>query len=245
MPQIYEKDYKILSSDVDMYRRMKVGRLFTEFQEASIAHTTELGMGREKTLDRGFLWVVVLHRAQVERMPVFDEKVKISSWPGEQMHMFFPRYFRVVDQEGVEMVRASSLWVLLDAKTRKIVQPEVAGVSLPGLRTGFEAPLPRAVKHVEENGFDYRVPFSYADINGHMNNTRYFDLALDLMDEELRKKNLKAVEAEYTCEVRQGKVIQVYTQREEKEKRDVFITSGMDGKKKLFSVRLEMESGEK
>ncbi|MCR4675972.1 MAG: hypothetical protein K5634_01935, partial [Sphaerochaetaceae bacterium] len=73
MPQIYEKDYKILSSDVDMYRRMKVGRLFTEFQEASIAHTTELGMGREKTLDRGFLWVVVLHRAQVERMPVFDE----------------------------------------------------------------------------------------------------------------------------------------------------------------------------
>ena len=57
---IYSIEYRILSSDTDANRRLRLSRLFTLLQEASIAHTTELGMGREKTLDRGLLWIVTL-----------------------------------------------------------------------------------------------------------------------------------------------------------------------------------------
>ena len=43
---VYEKAYRLLSSDVDAGQRLRLSRLFTFLQEASIAHTTEQGMGR-------------------------------------------------------------------------------------------------------------------------------------------------------------------------------------------------------
>ena len=76
---VYEKGYRLLSSDVDAGQRLRLSRLFTFLQEASIAHTTELGMGREKTLDRGLLWIVTLQQVQVARLPVYDEDVKLLS----------------------------------------------------------------------------------------------------------------------------------------------------------------------
>ena len=65
---IYRKEYTLLSSDVDAQRRLRLSTLFTMLQEASIAHTTELGMGREKTLDQGLLWIVTLQQASIRRL---------------------------------------------------------------------------------------------------------------------------------------------------------------------------------
>ncbi|MBQ6235656.1 MAG: hypothetical protein IJK54_07025, partial [Clostridia bacterium] len=83
---MYRITYRILSSDTDANRNLRLSRLFTLLQEASIAHTTELGMGREKTLDRGLLWIVTLQRANIARLPVYDETVVLKSWPGKTMH---------------------------------------------------------------------------------------------------------------------------------------------------------------
>ena len=93
--QIYEKRYKLKSSDVDMNRRLRTPVLFTMLQEAAIAHTEELGMGREKTLDRGLLWIVTMQRAEIARMPGYDEEIVLRSWPGRTLHLIFPRYFSI------------------------------------------------------------------------------------------------------------------------------------------------------
>ena len=69
---IYSIEYKILSSDTDANRTLRLSRLMTMLQEASIAHTTALGMGREMTLDRGLLWIVTLQQAKITRLPVYD-----------------------------------------------------------------------------------------------------------------------------------------------------------------------------
>ena len=52
---IYRKELLLRSEHVDMYRRLRTSELFRLLQEASIRHTEELGMGRDKTLDRGVL----------------------------------------------------------------------------------------------------------------------------------------------------------------------------------------------
>ena len=53
-----------------MYRRLRISTMFEWFQEGSITHTEELGCGREKTLDKGLLWVVTLQRAEIARLPI-------------------------------------------------------------------------------------------------------------------------------------------------------------------------------
>ncbi len=232
---IYEQTYRILSSDTDAAQRLRLSRLFTLLQEASIAHTTALGMGREKTLDRGLLWIVTLQQARISRMPVYDEQIKLFSWPGDTMHLLFPRYYRIEDEAGSALIEASAIWALMDRETRRVVFPEEHGVEIKGVRTGNEIPLPSAPKPPKTNIADtFAVPYSYVDLNGHMNNTRYFDLAEDRMPDALRSRALVGVQTEYAKEARQGAVI---TLKEELAD-DRYLLSGEDGGQRLFRLAL-------
>ena len=69
----YREEILLRSKDVDMFRRLRTSELFRLLQEASIRHTELLGMGRDKTLDRGILWVLLMQRAEITRMPEYDE----------------------------------------------------------------------------------------------------------------------------------------------------------------------------
>ena len=202
---IYVKDYQILSCDVDPMRRLRLSRLFTMLQEAAIAHTEALGAGRAKTLDKGYLWVVTLQQAKIARLPVYDEKVRLTSLPGEMMHMIYPRYYRLEDEQGNELVNASALWVLVDQTSRALTEPAKTGVYIDGVKPDGRTLFPRPPKlPAGENETEFTVPYSYVDLNGHMNNTKYFDLAEDLMSEELRAGEVQDISVEYTGEARHG-----------------------------------------
>ena len=75
--RIWRQDFRILSSDVDLTRKIRLSILFTKLQEAAIAHTIELGVTREKTLDRGLLWAVTQYRLKTDRMPEYDDQVTL------------------------------------------------------------------------------------------------------------------------------------------------------------------------
>ena len=100
MSGIYTQELRLKNRDVDMFRRLRVSRRFELLQEASVAHTEALGMGREKTLDRGILWVVTLQRAEICRLPEYDETIRLYTWPGETMHVLFPRHYRLETDGG-------------------------------------------------------------------------------------------------------------------------------------------------
>lgn len=207
---IYEKRRRLRSKDVNMYRRLKTSTLFELLQEASIRHTEELGMGREKTLDKGLLWILALQSAEIVRMPEYDEEVVLQSWPGITMHMFFPRYYVMKTARGEPLLKAAALWSLLDAGTRKMVFPEQYGIEILGITTGEELPQPAPPKRLpctETTAFT--VPYSYVDLNGHMNNTRYFDLAEDCIHTAVEGRDLRSVQAEYVSEVKCGDRISV------------------------------------
>ena len=231
---VYEKGYRLLSSDVDAGQRLRLSRLFTFLQEASIAHTTELGMGREKTLDRGLLWIVTLQQVQVARLPVYDEDVKLLSWPGETMHLYFPRYYRMEDRAGRTLLTGSALWALMDRESRKMVFPEDHGVRIHGETGERPLPLPAAPKPAKDGEKEaFTVPYSYVDLNGHMNNTRYLDLSEDRMPADLRARPIREVRAEYSGEAKLGETVDLTYGRQG----DAFLLSG-DRARKLFRLNL-------
>ncbi len=239
---IYERDYRIKSSDADAKQRLRISRLFTILQEVSSEHTTELGMGREKTLDQGLLWIVSLQQANVNRMPVYDEPVHIATWPGNTMHLLFPRFYRVTDKEGNALIEASSLWALMDQNTRKVIFPEEHGVAIKGMRTGKEIPLPAAPKLPKTTESEaFSVPYSYVDLNGHMGNTRYFDLAEDRMPAALRDGEIRRIQTEYAREVRFGTEISLRSETAD----STFLLAGELNGQKLFKLALTYAPSER
>ena len=127
----------------------------------------------------------------------------------------------------------------MDQKTRRIVFPELYGVKIRGVHTGREIPLPTAPKmpaNAEESAFT--VPYSFVDLNGHMNNTRYFDLAEDRMPKALRERSLSGVQTEYAKEAKEGETILLKSELTP----DAYLLSGEQGGAKLF--RLSLTFGE-
>ena len=207
---IYRQDFRLLSSEVDMSRAIRLSTLFTRLQEAAIAHTIELGVTREKTLDLGLLWAVTQYNVRFHRLPEYDEMVSLLSWPGKTMHLYFPRYFRLVDTKGKVLIEASSLWVLIDEKTRGIVFPEAHDIYIREVVTGNELALPGRLRKAETTrNSSVTVPYSCIDLNGHMNNARYYDLAVDFMPEHLRGRKLRELSSEHIGEAQLGDVMQV------------------------------------
>lgn len=202
---VYSREMLLRSRDVDMFRRLRTSELFRLLQEASIAHTEELGMGRDKTLDRGLLWVLLLQRAEIARMPEYDERIVLRTWPGKTMHLLFTRYYSMETAAGEHLLSASAMWGLVDQNTRKMIFPEKYGVVVDGVVTGEEIALPSAPRRTEcTESRQFTVPYSYVDINGHMNNAHYFDLVEDCIPAAAEGKVLKGIQIEYSNEARFG-----------------------------------------
>ena len=207
---MYRTSLKLKNKDVNYFRTLRTSRMMELFQEASIAHTEELGAGREKTLDRGLLWTVLQQRALIHRMPVYDDEIVVLSWPGEMRHVLFPRYYRIEDTEGNLLAEASALWILIDSSTRKMVFPDRYGVSVPGETTGLECELPGIIRKEDtQEETRFTVPFSWCDLNRHMNNTRYWDLAEDCLPLEAHAQPAAVLECEYISEIPYGTQITV------------------------------------
>ena len=242
-----------------MNRRLRTSVLFTMLQEAAIAHTEELGMGREKTLDRGLLWIVTMQRAEVLRMPHYDEDIILRSWPGRTMHLLFPRYFSLETASGEPLLKASSIWSLIDEKTRSLIFPEKYGIEIEGVITGDEISLPSSPRPLKKPAADeqpegliiaskyFTVPYSFTDLNGHMNNTRYFDLAEDLITESVPGFSAQAgqtealsprlISTEFSKEVRLGESI---TFRLEGQGCTFYITGTNASCQVCFKMRMEI-----
>lgn len=181
---IYEKELRIRSEQVDMARRLRMSELFRMLEEATIAHTEELGCTRDKTLDRGLLWIITRQMVEIEEMPEYDDVVTLRTWQGTTMHVIFPRFYEII-RNGRCVIRGEALWMLIDEDTRDMVMPEVYDIFIPGVRDSEDILLPAIMIPSDAEGpfisEEMTTQFSQVDINGHMNNTSYFDIIDDAL----------------------------------------------------------------
>ena len=199
----FEAGFTVTHELAAMHRTLRPSGMLRLMQSAAVAHTEALGMGREKTFDKGLLWAVTRQYAEIARMPVYGETVTLRTWPGKTMHVLFPRYCEFIAENGETLIRTSSVWVLVDEKTRRFAFPEEHGVHVEGVTTGTELPLPPAPAPLPETAHTaFTVPYSYVDINGHMNNARYLDVAEDVTPCAAEGRPLASLSIEYKQEAR-------------------------------------------
>lgn len=190
-----------------MTRRLRMSDLFRLLEEASIAHTEELGCTRDKTLDRGLLWIITRQLVEIDEMPAYDEEIIVRSWQGDMQHVFFPRFYEI-ERAGNVLIRGQALWMLMNEADRSMVMPEDYDIFIPGRPDAEDMMLPAIVvpKDIEvSESIPLVTRFSQVDINGHMNNTRYFDIIDDALwgsGDPVRVP--KSVLANYLSELRLG-----------------------------------------
>lgn len=181
----YEVINKPKEQHYDAFGRLKASAILYFAQEAAGAHAGLLGTGRDVLLKKNLFWAVIRTKAEILAQPEKGEPITVRTWPLPTTRTAYPRCVMGYDRDGKLLFKVLSLWVLMDVNSRTMVLPGKSGVVVEGNILGGEPESPRVLPSKELTDRVRRtVGVQQLDVNGHMNNTKYMDWVMELMQED-------------------------------------------------------------
>ena len=113
-----ERDYRLTLTDFDRYGRLHPASVLGLLQDISEVQVSEMGMGVDALAAEGYLWAVTRVRYEVAGDLSPHQAVTVRTWPHTLTRFSWLRDCSVRDGEGGLLVRATSEWVLVDARSR-------------------------------------------------------------------------------------------------------------------------------
>ena len=241
----YQKSFLIPTFATDRFNRLKCSYLLGLAQEVAGDHSALLGADFDHTQ---LYWVITRQRVQISRLPAAGETITLETWPMPTTRVAYPRSTIAYDEQGNELFRSISLWVLMDPQSRAMVLPGKSGVTVEGLLRGSELAVPGSLAPSQlQNVTKRTVCYTELDTNGHMNNTRYLDWLDDLLDASFHNRHTpREFTVCYLSEAREGETIALHwdLNPEGVLRLDAF-RPGEDstGHQRVFSAQTLFESG--
>ena len=201
----------IASSYCDPSLNLKYSSFLRMFQDIGDRNSHDIGAGKEETMNKGMLWVLLRTYVEFDELPKYRDEVDFYTYPNKTKgKAFFYRQAGMLNKEGKSLVRLSALWCLIDKKERKIVLNP--GLPLVEESYDYDIALPEKIKKQPTSYIESRVArYSDGDLNGHLNNTKYVDWILDTREAEYYKTHeLKSLLINYESEVKLGDKLDIY-----------------------------------
>ena len=188
MSEILKREYELSSSVLDNHKRLRPSALLLHMQNMATDHADILDIGAERmTREHAAVWIMTRSLLRQKRPIRMGEVLGIHTWPrpiSRSVSVFRDFDLFVGDEQVGE---ATMSWVLADIENRRILRPD----TIPAV---VECPYPTLVKDVIPGKIQMPkvlapvmlrpVYYSDTDVIGHMNNTKYADVACDAIHYE-------------------------------------------------------------
>lgn len=211
MQNIFEKNFTLRTSDFDCRRKIMPAAVLDLFQVVAGEHAIDLDCGFAALYKKGFLWVLVRTKYEVLSEPELYQTVRVKTWPLAPSRLGFQREYLMEDEQGNPLIKASSDWMIIDVEQRKLVsKPNI----YPELEFITEKSFDERIKKVPDfepigEGTTVCPGFSQLDMNGHVNNTKYANYAMDVLN-PAENEFIKSFQIDYRHEIKMGDKIKVY-----------------------------------
>ena len=208
----FTREFYLRASDFDKNARLSPRTILELFQDVAGNHAEEIGIGFDALLSRDLLWVVARTKFVIEKQIKRYTTVKVKTWPLSPQRMIFRREYLIYDDKGEIAVRGSSDWMIVNSVTRTLAS---SGSIFPeGAEYLQELALDeklRKIKIIEGDITTSHVTPLYTDIdlNGHVNNTKYADFAINAINPE--NKEIASFQIDYHREVLIGESLNLTT----------------------------------
>lgn len=211
---LYEKVLRINAFECDYTHNWKPSAAYQHLTEIAGTHAVQLGFGYQEMLKKEYFWVLSRFKIRFHAFPKHDEMVRVRTWPKTiQQKLFFIRDFEVESENSDLLASASSAWLVIDSKNRRMIPTTRLDLALPNIpeRKALDEPLDKIL--IPENTQEQLLVsanYSDLDIMGHVNNSRYVEwIANSFPLETYNEKSPASIQVNYISEVKPGELVSI------------------------------------
>ncbi len=192
----YSDSFKIRNYHTGPNGLATIPSLFHFMYEAAGDHCIEENITVQDLQEIGLTWMLSRIHAVFTKIPSFGDTATVTTWPTGAIGLYSCRDFLVSDQNGNELIKATSAWLTINLEKRRIVR-------LPQKILDIHPDPDSAERIIEDNFKDkiedpasgkvvsgFRADYSTLDINTHVTSSVYIRWLLDALpfDFHLNKK---------------------------------------------------------
>ncbi len=230
------KDYQLGADGT-----LKDSMMMKFMQHAARCDMTGYGCPYEYLVSKNMCFVLVRCALENYDRAVYDDELRLETWPDGLSGVMFVRRFNVWRGEQLIM-SAVTLWCLMDLTARKILRPSACGVEFPPpCELTNSISIPKRVMCPENNNFVgyYDVRYSDIDTNGHLNNTIYLDIISNCIPDPFNQ-HLRFFKIDFAGEAKIGEKLSIYFVEAEENVCYMRSVRASDGHE-CFVAKLELE----
>lgn len=224
----FRQNFSIRSYEIGADRTASIETLMNHLQETALNHVKSAGLmddgfgATPEMSKRNLIWVVAKMHVFVEKYPSWADVVQVDTWVGSSGKNGMRRDWHVIDcQTGETLVRATSVWVMMNKKTRKLskmpdeVRAEIGPYFIE--RTAVIDEDSRKLPKLDDDTAQYvreglTPRWADLDVNQHVNNVKYIGWILESAPNSiLESHELAGMTLEYRRECGRDNVLKSLT----------------------------------
>lgn len=210
---VFTKTLKVNFGQCDKNRKMHLSELLLLTSDVGVEDYTLRGITWEVLTEKKVALLVSRTSFHIIKMPVKDQFIRVRTWEEKETGLQFTRRFEILDEKTQEvLVTASTLWILVDLNSRKIIPAAKFDLrDRPQTVSEYAGIAPGKISLPEDavSAGKRTVRFSDMDANGHMNNSKYGNYIYDCLPEDLQNRDVREIRINYSKEARIGEEIEM------------------------------------
>lgn len=193
--------------DVALNNKVTNTALLSYLEDAGGVHSNLVGYGLRDIPKVKKSWVLLGWKIEIFERPTYGDKISIKTWSRGIDKLYAYRDFEILDENKKVIGIATSKWVLLDIEKGKIIRigKEVEeAYTVENLRVFEEADLEKLEPPKNFSSFtDFIVNRSLIDVNGHLHNIYFMDIANEVLPMEVyQNAELNHIQMMYKKEIK-------------------------------------------
>lgn len=235
---LFEDTFKMGLKDIGIDNLIKNRAMLEILENIAAYHSDLVGFGANDTTKIKLTWILLDWKLEIKNRPKYGQDIKVVTWSRTANKFFTYRDFEIYSN-GELVAIASSKWTLINIEKRKMtrITEDIIDKYKPEDRHVFDNPDIDKLEVPEKftSEVEYTVIRKDIDINKHMHNLYYLDLAYEALPEDVYQEDrpFDNVRIMYKKEIMFGDTVKCQYVKE-KNKHIVVIKS--QDEKKLHAV---------
>lgn len=234
-----EHKFFVGARDINSLKELTNTGLLSYLEDIACIHSEMVGYGLTNIEIVKKTWILLSWKIKVIKRPKFSDELIVKTWSRKIDKFYAYRDFEVYDQDNNLIAIATSKWVFIDIQKGKIIKisEEVSSVyKQENISVFDEEEIEKLQEPAGEclNKINYAITKNMIDINNHLHNIYYMDLAKEVLPNDI-SFSLEANEFEimYKHEIKFGEKIKVMYQKLEN---DYYVVIKNEEENKIHAI---------